>query len=245
MIFGYVGVFGGGKTLNMVYDIMYKMIYHDRHIYSNIPIKFTDDEGVHYEAQCVPDGKEFRKGIFKQRNTDIVIDEAELWLPNFMWNKLPPQVMEQFHEQRKTGCNIYYTAQVAKHSVKRLRDLSFVVYRCNCRRILPIRFEWITSYRRADGLKRFRKHFFDPDWNKIYITKRFLPEYFEGSTQSEKKYQRYFLGTRILWPSDSRRVFKAYKTDYMVKGGLIQIKDYDPDEKPKDEEKIEILTAKR
>ena len=134
MIFGYVGEFGAGKTLNMVFDVMVSMIYFHKHVFSNIPIQF-DHENKHYEATYVPDGKEFRKGIFKQRNTEIVIDEAGVYMPNFMWNKVPEQVLMQFHEQRHTGCNVYYTTQVNRHTVKRLRDLSYIVNVCYCRRI--------------------------------------------------------------------------------------------------------------
>jgi hypothetical protein len=218
MIFGYVGEFGAGKTLNMVHDIMFQMIYFHKKVFSNIPIEF-EHEGQHYRAEYVPNGAEFRKGIFKQRNTEIVIDEAGVYMPNFMWNKVPEEVLMQFHEQRHTGCNIYYTTQVNKHAVKRLRDLSFVVNFCYCRRILPLNFHFFIG-------KRF--FHFDPSWNKLYIAKRFKPAFFEGA-DSVKKYNRYYRGTRTLYPSDSKRVFVAYKTDFIMAGNAFTRKPYDPD----------------
>ena len=238
MIFGYVGEFGAGKTLNMVYDIMFTMIYFHKHVYSNIPIRFIH-EGKNYEAQYVPDGKEFRKGIFKQRNTEIVIDEAGVYMPNFMWNKVPEQVLMQFHEQRHTGCNVYYTTQVNKHAVKRLRDLSFIVNYCYLRRILPLHFHFF-----------FRGRYIsvDPVWNKLYVIKRFKPAYFEGSMESKKKYERYYRGSRILYPSDAKRVFEAYKTDFIISdNAMLGGKRPDTDESGnvvQTEKKIDILIAK-
>lgn len=236
MIFGYVGEFGSGKTLNMVYDIMVSMIYFHKHIFSNIPIQF-EYEKKHYSAEYVPDGKEFRKGIFKQRNTEIVIDEAGVYMPNFMWNKVPEQVLMQFHEQRHTGCNIFYTTQVNKHAVKRLRDLSFVVNWCFLRRIFPIHFSFFWNNRYISV---------DPAWNRLYCIKRFKPAFFEGNSESSKRYDRYYRGSRTLYPSESRRVFKAFKTDFIMAGNAFTKKTYDPDaesDQPKDT-KIDILIAK-
>jgi len=221
MIFGYVGTFGSGKTLNAVFDLMRNMIYWKRHVFSNIPIEFTH-EGKFYRADYIPDGKQFRNQIFKQRNTDIFVDEAGIYFPNFMWNKIPEQVLMQFHEQRKTGCNFYYTTQVNKHTVKRLRDLSFIISLCSAFRILPINFGFF-----------FRGKYVKIAAPKLFLCRRFFPAYFEGNMDSAKKYQKYYAGSRILYPSDAKRVFLAYKTNFIVDTSAMMRHEYDPETKEK------------
>jgi hypothetical protein len=233
MIFGYVGGFGSGKTLNMVFDIMRNMIYHKRHIFSNIPIQFWHKKKF-YRADYIGDGKEFRRQVFKQRNTDIVVDEAGIYFPNFMWNKIPEQILMQFHEQRKTGCNFYYTTQVNKHAVKRLRDLSFIISMCTKFRILPIPYiEFFLFGKR-----------FVIDVPKIYVARRFWPAFFEGNMDSAKKWERYYLGTRWLYPSDSRRVFQAYKTNFIVDTSAMMHTDYDPDAKEEKKTPVSGIVGK-
>lgn len=181
----------------MVFDAMRQMIYYRRHVFSNIPISFTH-KGKYYEADYVPTGKEFRKRIFEQRNSIICVDEAAIYFPNFLWNKLPEEVLMAFHEQRKMGCDFYYTSQLAKHAVKRIRDLSYIVSFCYKLRVL--------SFLRGIGIHT----------PTIYVTKRFWPAYFEGNMDSAKKYEKYYAGIRLLYPSDSKRVFDAYKTNFIV-----------------------------
>jgi hypothetical protein len=204
MIFGYVGEFGAGKTLNMVFDIMRQMIYWERHVFSNIPIEFYHN-GRHYKADFIDDDKVFAKKIFDQRNTDIVVDEAGIYFPNFFWNKIPPKVLMQFHEQRKTGCNFYYTTQVNKHTVKRMRDLSYIIAYCYSYHILPINIH-----------EKIGKFWLNIEAPKLFVCKYFKPSFFEGNSDSSKRYERYYRGKRTLYPSDSKRVFKAYKTNFLV-----------------------------
>ena len=50
---------------------------------------------------------------------------------------------------------------------------------------------------------------------KIFTQDIFEPEYFTHQA-NQKNYDRYYLGRRILYPSQSRRVYKSYSTKYAI-----------------------------
>jgi hypothetical protein len=191
MIRAYVGDFGSGKTLNMVWDLMQAM-YKGRKVISNTPIKLLfapfGKKPHKIEAEFVPKGDDFLKAIAYRENCIMAIDEAAVYLPNIYWSKLPPELIVKFAQNRKYRTDFWYTTQGFGMAVKRLRELTHRVNLCWQRRFFGI---------------------------PIFVSKKFKPEFFKGEP-TEKKYNRYYLGQRTLYPSEYRRVFKAYDTNYVV-----------------------------
>jgi len=191
MIKAYVGQFGSGKTLNMVYDAIQAM-YRGRKIISNTPIKGLYDPFMkkpkYIQCEFISNGSEFQNAIAYRENCIFLVDEAAVYFPNQYWNKLPQEILVKFHQIRKYRTDIWYTTQGFEHALKRLRDLTNVSILCTRARIPGIR---------------------------AFLTRRFIPQYFHGE-QTKKKYDRFFLGKRILWPSDVKRVFRMYDTNYVV-----------------------------
>lgn len=191
MIKAYIGRVGSGKTLNMVYDLANAM-YRGRRVITNTPIECLFDPPFRVphklKAEFIPKGKDFLHALAYAQNCIIAVDEASIFLPSQFWNKLPPELLIKFAENRKFNCDIYYTTQGFGHTVKRLRDLTQIVHSC--------RGWWF-------------------GWKKLFMVRTFLPEFFFGMP-TENKYKAYHLGNRILWPSPLKRAFKAYDTHYVV-----------------------------
>jgi hypothetical protein len=191
MIKAYVGDFGSGKTLNMVWDLIQAM-YRGRHVISNTPIEceFKSFWGKKrkIKAEFIPDGTRFFRALAYRENCIFAIDEVAVYLPNMYWSKLPPELIVKFAQNRKYRTDIYYTTQGFGMGVKRLRDLTHQVLLCRSRRV----FGW-----------------------KLFNIKAFKPEFLHGEP-TEKKYNRYFLYHRTLYPSQVRVIFKAYNTNYVV-----------------------------
>lgn len=202
MIRGYLGEFGSGKTLNMVWDLIEAMSK-GRHVISNTPIKILWDPPFKkkkwLEAEFIPQGDLFQKAVAYREHCIFAIDEAEVYLPNIFWNKMPPELIVKFHQQRKYATHIWYTAQMFGHSVKRLRDLTHIIYACRKRTYSP----------------RIRLGKFVIPPLELYGVKKFHPAYFHGEP-SIKKYKRFYRGSRTLYPSQVRRVYRAFDTNYVV-----------------------------
>lgn len=233
MIKAYVGDFGSGKTLNMVWDLMNAM-KRGVHVISNTPIEFYEKSLFgkirHYKAEFIPNGKEFQKAIAYRQNCIFGIDEAAVYLPNIYWHKLPPEFIVKFAQTRKYRTDFWYTSQGFGMAVKRLRELTHRVLLCYGKRVLPLPY---INFRIG---KRKIKLF---GW-KRYITKIFRPEYFYGQP-SFKKYERCYLGSRSLWPSQVRRVYKAYNTYYVIDASaMMGVKGFEQPTLKEQEEKIEI-----
>jgi len=218
MITGYLGDFGSGKTLNMVWDLIQAM-YHGRKVISNTPIELLYDplfsKKVYLKAEFIAEGDKFQWALEHRENCILAIDEAAVYLPSTYWNKLPPALIVKFAQQRKYRTDFFYTSQVYAHSVKRLRDLTHRAYLCRRRMITPtIYFPFKQKIINKDnGEVWYRKRRING--LTLFIAKKFIPAFFHGE-QSQKKYERYYLGQRILYPSQVRRVFKAYDTNYVV-----------------------------
>ena len=192
----YTGYFGSGKTLNACWDLITAM-YKGRHVISNTPI-----EGYvklrpfgklkHVKAEFISSGTEYQKALAYRENATFFTDEASVFFPSMFWSKLPSEIIVKFHQVRKYRCSFWYTTQVLNHTVKRLRDLTHVVYVCNSFRFMGI-------------------------GQRCYRLRKFRPEFFYGQKElNDKNKRRYFLGSRTLYPSQQRKVFKAYDTEYVI-----------------------------
>jgi hypothetical protein len=191
MIRAYVGDFGSGKTLNMVWDLILAM-YRGRKVVSNTPIRGYFDPFLKkkkfVECEFIEKGDDFLKALAYKENCIFAIDEAAVYLPNIYWHKLPPELIVKFAQNRKYRTDFYYTTQGFGMAVKRLREITHRVYLCH-----PSRFLF---------------------W-RTYTARLFKPEYFHGS-YTKQKYERYYLRSRRLWPADYKRVFRLYNTNYVV-----------------------------
>jgi hypothetical protein len=192
MIKAYVGLPGTGKTLNMVYDLMDEMVAGKR-VISNTPIMFKH-LGKEYQAEYVSRPKEFERKIITERNCTIAIDEASIFFPSQFWNKMTGEFIMKFAQTRKYGCNISYTSQGYKHTVKRLRDLTNLVGKCSVGRFLKWRFYNLT-------------------W--------FDPEYYEFGTMSAQREKSYILDTRTIFPVKFQKIIAAYQTLHTVEGSAL------------------------
>ena len=140
MIRGYLGQFGSGKTLNMVWDLIQAMA-RGRKVISNTPIELLYDPFLgkkrYLKAEFIAEGDRFQWALEHRENCILAIDEAAVYLPSTYWSKLPPALIVKFAQQRKYRTDFYYTSQVYGHAIKRLRDLTHVVYLCRRRVLFP------------------------------------------------------------------------------------------------------------
>jgi len=118
-------MFGYGKTLWLVHDVMQEM-KKGRRVISNTPIRF-DFNGKHYEAEYVEKRDQFMKKLVTEENVIFVIDEAGLFLPNNYWDKMPFELTAKLMQSRKYQCDFYYTVQRFGHATIKLRDLTNIL----------------------------------------------------------------------------------------------------------------------
>jgi hypothetical protein len=218
MIRGYLGEFGSGKTLNMVWDLMQAM-YRGRRVISNTPIELFYDPFLkkkkYIKAEFIQEGDRFQWALEHRENCILAIDEAAVYLPSSYWNRLPAGLIVKFAQQRKYRTDFYYTSQVYGHAIKRLRDLTHVVYLCKRKMLFPrIPLPWKKKIvNQDDGDTWYKQAGLGP--LQIFIARKFNPAYLHGEP-NEKKYKRFYWGSRTLYPSQVRRVFRAYNTNYVV-----------------------------
>jgi hypothetical protein len=176
----------------MVWDLINAM-YRGRKVISNTPIQGTFDPFLkkpkYVKAEFIARGDDFLHALAYRQNCIFAIDEAAVYLPNIYWHKLPPELIVKFAQNRKYRTDFYYTSQGFNMAVKRLREITHRVVRCNPSRWFLLK--------------------------KIYVAKTFRPEYFNGQ-QTVEKYKRFFMYERRLYPSDYKRVFRLYNTNYVV-----------------------------
>ena len=226
MIRGYLGEFGSGKTLSMVWDLIMSM-YRGRKVVSNTPIEINLDlpfrKKKYLKANFIPEGDRFQWALEHWENCLFAIDEAAVYLPSNYWNKMPPGLIVKFAQQRKYRTDFYYTSQIYGHSVKRLRDLTHIVYLCRRRTLFP-------------GIRIGKRQILPRV--QLFINKKFNPAYMHGE-QSKKKYDRYYWGNRVLYPSQVKRVFRAYNTNYVVDmSAMMKVKGFT---QPKTDQELEEM----
>lgn len=192
MIYGYIGLPGTGKTLNMVRDCMEDMIS-GRTVLSNTPIRF-EHKGQEYKSIFVASAKNFEQEILKARDMTIAIDEASVFFPSNFWRDLPGEFIIKFAQTRKYKLDFRYTTQGLKHTIKRLRDLTNLIGKCQ------------------NG-KFFGKDIFKITW--------FDPEFFEHQILNPDRIQEFIVDRKTIYYSEAKRIFKAYDTDYFVEASAL------------------------
>lgn len=193
MIRSYLGEFGQGKTLTLTWHLINAM-YAGVRVITNYPIKILYDpifgKKKLLESECYTNGEEFRSKIETEQNCIFGCDETGIFLPPRFWNSMSEKIEFKFRLVEHFRTDIWYTVQEFGGSVKRLRDLTNSVYLCQ-------------------------------KWNfgimQIYSHKIYKKELFNGVPTDEKR-KEYFRGMGIIWPSEARRVYKAYQRTYQFEG---------------------------
>lgn len=115
MIRGYFGLPGSGKTYSMTRDAIKEA--RGRVVYANYHVDLPSAEKVvflenPYQLKQIEDGL-------------LLIDEAGLWLPSFIWKRIPEELIWKLAQIRKCGLDLFYTAQNPARVVKVLREITF------------------------------------------------------------------------------------------------------------------------
>lgn len=199
MIKGYTGMFGFGKTLWMVNDVMEQM-KKGRRVISNTPISFKDKK-QEYKALYVADRHEYMQRLISESNCIFVLDEAGIYLPNNYWDKMPFDLTAKLMQSRKYDTDFYYTVQRFGHTTIKLRDLTNTLTKC------------------------FRRRFFGFG-QIIFYAVEFDPEMVDNKIAfSSPLAKDYIINTRKLYPSKYKKVFPAYDTKFKVVESLF-VEDY-------------------
>lgn len=115
MIRGYFGLPGSGKTYTMTRDVQKEA--KGRRVYANYHVEIPEAEEVIFLSNP--------RELVKVRDGILLIDEAGLWLPSFIWKRIPEQLIWQLAQVRKLGLDLYYTAQNPARVVKVLREITY------------------------------------------------------------------------------------------------------------------------
>jgi hypothetical protein len=189
MIYGVQGEFSSGKTLFMTYRLIQAM-YAGRRVITNYPIKIDWAPAFkpkkHLESECYTSGYEFRQKIETEKDCIFGCDETAIYLPMDFWNKMSEEIRFKLHLVEHFRTDLYYTVQDFSESVVMLRRLTNMVFQCE-------------------------------KWNFglfiIFINKKYKKKYFEGMP-TDKKHELYFRGLSFIFPSDTKRIVKAYQREY-------------------------------
>lgn len=195
MIKGYVGMFGYGKTLWLVHDVMQEM-KKGRRVIANTPIKFKY-KGKTFEAEYISSRQEFMEKLISEDTCIFVIDEAGIFLPNNYWDKMPFELTAKLMQSRKYDTDFFYTVQRFGHSTIKLRDLTNVVVKCFRRRFLGF-------------------------FQIVFYAVELDPEMMEAKIPfSSPLAKDYILSTKRLYPSNYKKVYPAYDTKFKVVESLL------------------------
>lgn len=216
MIRAYIGLLGMGKTLSMVNDGV-ELMEKGKRVISNFPIKWKY-KGKEIESISLT-GKDFENSFMLESDALFLIDEASIVLPNYYWNKLPGEFLLKFAQSRKYGLDIFFTSQGYNHTVKRLRDITNEVVRCEKRKVFG---------------------------GDVFVNITYNPEYFEqriiSSLDVEK---RYILKRKFIFGGKIRKLYKAYDTMFKVKSSALLDIDVSKIEKEEDEKEQDAFKVFR
>lgn len=194
MIRGYIGMFGYGKTMYMVNDLMEEM-KRGRRVISNTPIRFKEN-GKDYEAQYIADRTEYMQRLVTDSDCIFAMDEAGIFLPNNYWEKMPFSLTAKLMQSRKYNTDFYYTVQRFGHTTIKLRDLTNILVKCHKTKFLGF-------------------------FNIVFHAVEYDPEIADARVPySSPLAKEFVLRRRHLYPSKYKKVFKAYDTFFKVTESL-------------------------
>lgn len=115
MIKGFFGLPGQGKTYSMVHDILKEA--QGRTVFSNFHLEVPTAKKVIYLQRP--------QELINCENGIVLIDEAGLWMPSFIWKLIPVEVIWQLAQVRKCSLDLWYSAQNPARVVKVLREITY------------------------------------------------------------------------------------------------------------------------
>lgn len=115
MIRGYFGLPGSGKTYQMTRDIQNEG--RGKTVYTNYHVQIPSAKEVIYISRP--------EEMINARDGIMLIDEAGLWLPSFIWKRIPEKLIWKLAQVRKSGLDLWYSAQEPARVVKVLREITF------------------------------------------------------------------------------------------------------------------------
>lgn len=120
MIRGYFGLPGSGKTYSMTRDAAVEC--RGRRVYSNYHLEVPGASEVVYLSRP--------QDLVRCHDGLVLLDEAGLWLPSFIWKRIPEELLWKLAQVRKCGLDLWYSAQSPARVVKVLRELTFESVYC-------------------------------------------------------------------------------------------------------------------
>lgn len=174
MTIGFIGLPGSGKTFWLV-KMAIEYLKKGLAVFANFPIK-----------GC----RQFDsfESLLNLRNCLIIVDEANLWLPSRLWEKIPPWVLYRLAQTRKYQTDIFWSSQTPDRVDKTLREITNLYG--HCKQIWPFKPK---SFLNESKPRR---------WSLHRITYYFPEEY--GKEKAEKIDRTYFFITR------NSPIFKFY-----------------------------------
>jgi len=197
MIKAYVGLLGQGKTISMINDAI-PLLERGYKIISNVPFSWKYKKEV-LQPDYMANARDFKQKLFMAVNTVILVDEASIVWSSYDWEKMPVELIMKFAQSRKYGLHFFYTSQGFGHTIKRLRDLTNVVVKCE----------------RVDvfGVRMIRNLAYNPEFFDFNMT---------PPIEMEKKY---ILRRKIISPFRLQKLYKSYNTYHRVAFNDLQVGD--------------------
>lgn len=115
VIRAYFGLPGTGKTYSMVRDLQIES--KGRRVYANFHVSAPNAAEVIFMKSPLE--------LIHCRDGIVLIDEAGLWMPSFIWKRIPEDLIWKLAQVRKAGLDLWYTAQHPARVVKILREITF------------------------------------------------------------------------------------------------------------------------
>ena len=218
MIKAFCGQVGEGKTLSMVNEVL-PFLAHNYRLVTNTPfhrraVKFNSFleiikrkkvfEFTKSEPIVLDTISDFFKDFTTGSRTIYCLDEAELWLENYSWEKVDKRIYNRFYQNRKLHIHLLYTTQFFKFVVPKLRSMTNEVVECS----VP-----------------FRRPFFKPKVWDAYVKApplavvqiKYKPTFYEQSAYSIEIEKKYIMGRAVLWGSNLEQAMRSFDTEYFVK----------------------------
>ena len=216
MIKAFCGQVGEGKTLSMIHEVL-PFLAHNYRLVTNTPFTKKNKKFVfqnifkgitpfieYWSKPVVLENiKDFFDDFITGEKTIYCLDEAEIWLENYSWEKVDKRIYSRFYQNRKLHIHLLYTTQFFKFVVPKLRSLTNEVVECS----VPIR----QPFYRPEQWDAYIKA---PPLAVVQI--KYKPTFYEQASYSIEIEKKYILGRSVLWGGGLRQAMGAYDTEFFV-----------------------------
>lgn len=211
MIKAYTGLFGTGKTLGGVVECC-MALSKGKKVFSNVPIKDfifgSKKETEMFYAM---------ENIIEMDNCLVFADEASVVFGSRTFTKTPKYVLDRLAQSRKFKMHFVYTSQGFKHTEKRLRDFTNIVYKA-------VRLGKTDTFLKEYRPHGFRYDSFDPADIELNTPKKWLKRLDMFVITKWFIYAPLF---SFYFKKDLlNRVYSSYDTNFLVQDISDQSKSY-------------------